>query len=410
MKFLLVFPKVLSIFGRVNKKGSANPNFSIKGQNQKKIVMLIQEYPLTDMFYIILFEGRGGTIYNIRDGNSMVEDYKWGCNGFSNRRDITLQEKELMGRVVGLTEKKAIDIFERARIDDKYINYLEEGEHLKTAKESLISYIELQGWEGNIEETHIIVPKKSKKLKGTKIPIKFNVGVIDFGYGENTTELLDVFMTPINEEVKDIKFAVKIPERIYNMAMTNTNIEKRPKRDYIESSALSTLHSEISQMVHDCHLIWQLEKSAEKSKKVIVINFASSEMAQRDDYNHAYIGQQISTKFNFFVAQLCTDESWNNRKMFCFKELFSGSGSLDKGRKGIVDYEKIGKRRWIENSRCDVVLDWSQEKEDFLTKLEEQFRQLSVNLNEFLKDLNEEKLLALIKNNKLGNSNMKLLS
>jgi hypothetical protein len=35
MKFLLVFPKVLSIFGGVNIKGSTNHNFSTKGQNQK---------------------------------------------------------------------------------------------------------------------------------------------------------------------------------------------------------------------------------------------------------------------------------------------------------------------------------------------------------------------------------------
>jgi hypothetical protein len=370
--------------------------------------MKIQEYPLTDIFYILLFEGKRGTTYNIRDGSSMVEDYKYGCNGFMNRRDITLQGKQLMGKVVKLTENKAVDIFERARIEDKYINYLQEGEHFETAKESLISYIELQGWEGDIEETYIIVPKKSKKLKGTKIEIEFEVGALEFDSAiDTTTEVLDVYMTPLTKTVKDVRFAVKIPERIYNMAMTNTDIEKRPKKDYIEASALSTLHRELSQMAHDCHLIWRLEQSAEKSRKVIVINFASSERAMRDDYNHAYIGQQINTQFNFFVAYRCTDESWNSGKMFCFKQLHSGSATTDKGRKGIVDYEAQGLRRWIEMTRCDVILDWSQEKEDFLTQLEGQFRQLSVNLNEFLKDLNEEKLLALIKNNKLGNNDNK---
>jgi hypothetical protein len=193
------------------------------------------------------------------------------------------------------------------------------------------------------------------------------------------------------------------------MAMTNNDVGKRPKRNYIEAPALGVLHKEINILTDYCHHIWRLDKSAEKSRKIIVINFASSERAKRDDYNHAYIGQQISTQFNFFVAYKCEDSSWNKGKMFCFKELHSG-GSFDKGKNGIVDYEDVGRRRWIESTRCNVIIDWSQEKEDFLTKLEEQFRQLSANLNEFLKDLNEEKLLALIKNNQLGNNNMKLLS
>lgn len=372
--------------------------------------MLINEYPLTDIFYILLFEGRSGTVYNIRDGSSMVEDYKYGCNGFANRRDITLKEKQLIGRVVDLKENKAIDIFDRARIEDKYINYLKEGEHFETAKESLISYIELQGWEGKIENTYIIVPKKSKKLRGTKISIEFDLGTEDCGYGESIMEELDVYMTPITSKVKDIRFAVKIPKRLYEMAMTNNDIEQRPKKDYFEASALTSLHREMADIVSKCHHIWRLNKSAEKSKKVIVINFNSSERPNRDDYNHAYTGQQINTSFNFFVAYKCEDKGWNTNKMFNFKQLFSGGGSMDKGRKGIVDFEAQGKRRWIENTRCQVTVEWSQEKEDFLMKLEEQFRQLSANLNEFLSDLNEEKLLALIKNNQLGNNNMKLLN
>jgi hypothetical protein len=52
-----------------------------------------------------------------------------------------------------------------------------------------------------------------------------------------------------------------------------------------------------------------------------------------------------------------------------------------------------------------VLIEWTQEREDFLTLLEQKFRNLSSNLNEFLSDLNEDKLDLLI-----GSSSLNLLN
>ena len=45
-----------------------------------------------------------------------------------------------------------------------------------------------------------------------------------------------------------------------------------------------------------------------------------------------------------------------------------------------------------------MVISWTQQREDFLIQLEEKFRSLSVNLNSFLSELDEDKLQSLIEN------------
>ena len=75
-------------------------------------------------------------------------------------------------------------------------------------------------------------------------------------------------------------------------------------------------------------------------------------------------------------------------------------GTTEKGIKGIIDNEIKGYKNFIsDNYRPTAIIEWTQERENYLSILENQFRLLSVNLNSFLKDLNEEKLMQLINNN-----------
>ena len=60
---------------------------------------------------------------------------------------------------------------------------------------------------------------------------------------------------------------------------------------------------------------------------------------------------------------------------------------------GIIDSEVYNEKNFIRNTRSNVIIDWSREKEDYLLSLENQFRTLNENLNLFLKDLTDEKLL-----------------
>lgn len=360
--------------------------------------MKIKEYPLTDSFYILVFEGRKNIKYSLGRGNiHVVEDSNAVCMDFCNRKDIDVRYREILGKIPIMDEKKFVDIFNRAGVDNPYLNYLKPSENFTTCKDSFISYLQLQNWEGKLEDTWVMVKRKSKKLRGKKIPMQFDLCPEDFSRGENIVTL-DVYMSYIKEDSKKCTFAVNIPDWLYNKALTNTIIEARPKLNYFESERLGDLHREMKEIVNACRQIYERDKSADKAKKVIIVNFHSSETITRDSYNHAYTGQKINTNFQFFIAYQSPPDWQGKKELFCYKEIHSGHATTDKGRKGLIDYENYGKRRYIESTPTNVIMDWTQEREDFLMELENQFRNLSDNLNLFLKDLTAEKLEKLIEN------------
>lgn len=356
--------------------------------------MKIIEYPFTPIFYIILFEARNNIKYSInRDGTYVLENVNSICMDFSNNRNLKLKAKEIIGsRFSNITEQQAIDIMDRASIKPPYLNYSSVMPYFDlelTAFESLKSYLTAQAWDIPLDRTCIIVPKKSKTLTGKKFEMEFYVD------NENAPrEILDVYMSAITKTSKSVSFSVKIPEQLYNICMTHPEVEERPLKNYIEGNTISYLHDEMSQWVSKKSFIDTVKKDAETAKKVIIINFSSSEKATRNDYNHAYTGQVINTRFNFYVA-------YQTKKgdLFNYKKLQSGLGSTEKGISGIIDTEKFNDKQYIRFEKCNLIVDWSAEKEEYLLSLEGQFRKLNENLNFFLKDLTEEKLNELITNN-----------
>jgi hypothetical protein len=363
--------------------------------------MKISKVPLTDSYFITLFEGGSHTSYGISTSGQVTQDNgKYLETNFMNKREKFSNHK-MFGKVSELTEEKAVSVLESAGLDTPYINYADRTKTFDSALDSLKSFIS-ENWDRPEKETWMIIPKPSKQLKGKKMLMEFEVGAPDFGHGNSTMEL-EVFMSPITKTSKSLKFSMRIPKFLYDKCMTDSNIKERPTQDYIEYDTIASLHSAIGRYVSHAHNIWELDKKAKEAKKVICINFTSTERSERDEWNHAYTGQSIDTSFNFFVAYHAGERaslSFHSGEMFSFKKIQSGNGTTEKGIKGIIDSELEGKRNWI-RSRPQVIIDWTQEREDFLNQLEEKFRSLSVNLNSFLKDLNEEKLENLIQNKDL---------
>jgi len=359
------------------------------------MAMTIKEYPLSDTFKIIVFISSHGKTFRV-SGSHVVYDNKFIAAEFSNAR-YPLNNKHVLGKIGDMKEAKFIDLFKRARVDNPYKNYLKESEDFTTAKDSLISYLELQGWEGNMEKTWVICLKKSKTLRGKKIPMEFELETEGYQRLEDRkVEVLDVYMSYLNEKSKSCKFSVKIPDRLYDLAITNPDEEKRPQKNYFESESLSSLHQQMNNLVNDCFNIIELERAAEKAEKLIIVNFNARERSTRDDYNHGYTGQLLTSSFQFFIAYRIPITFSQTRSLFTFKQMYSGMDTGGKGKKGIVDYEKQGNRRFITSTATNVILKWTQEKEDFLTKLECQFRKLNNDLNRFLSDMDEDKLKLLM--------------
>lgn len=241
------------------------------------------------------------------------------------------------------------------------------------------------------------MPNTDKKLSGKPHLVEFNIGTIDFDYGKDILQELNVYITPITKKTKSVKYSMYIPDFLYNKCMTNPILEERPKTKFIEADTLSTLHSKINDYVNMAFRIKQLEKSTIESKKIICINFNSLEQTTRDDYNHGYTGQKITINFNYYIAY-----KTKNNELFTYKKYKTGLGTTEKGISGIIDSSLLGKHNWL-HTNPKLIVDWTQEREDFLIKLENDFRELSEKLNYFLKDLNEEKLQKLVesKNTKL---------
>jgi hypothetical protein len=187
--------------------------------------------------------------------------------------------------------------------------------------------------------------------------------------------------------------------------MEDPNPENRPKLRYIESCNLAVLHSEMFSLSVKASSIEQEKRSSEKYRKVIGIVFSSNEKSMRDNFNFAYLGQNINTSFNWYVAyEYDGGIMRNEKKYFTWKKMMSGFSNQSnlaeyQDLKGLVDLETSRQKSHIHGRLPGIIIEWTQEREDFLLSLEEKFRTLSTNLNAFLADLNADKLDKLIETN-----------
>jgi hypothetical protein len=344
--------------------------------------MRIERYPLTDNYYIIVFEGRKNVKYTRGTSSSwIVEGGNSVSTCFSNAR-FDLTGIQLLGKILNTEESKFAKIIEES-------GFVTNG----NPKQALINFLSAQGFEIT-ENTHLMCPKFTKKLTGKKIPIQFDLGNPNFDYGEHEYKDLDVYMTPITNTTKSVKFSVVIPTHIYNKCMTDPNEDLRPKYRHIESESLSYLHSAISSLANQAFNLYQREKDAASAKKVICINFNSSEHTERDSYNFGYVGQKMNTTFSYYVCY------FTGKEYYTYFRVDSGTGLRTTGVPGVLDNTISGHKSWIKQSP-KVMIDWTQEREDFLIALESNFRKLSENLNKFLKDLDSDKLDLLVANSEL---------
>ncbi len=200
--------------------------------------MRIEKYPLTDSYYIIVFEGRTHTKYTRGTSNGyIIEDGSYVNNDFANAR-LNLEGYRMLGKIL---EKNDV-LFEKV--------VKESGHNTnETPKTAIISFLKKQGYEVT-ENTWMLCPKPAKKLTGKKIPMVFDLGNPDFNYGEHEKRELDVYMTPITHETKSVKFFVMIPDHLYNACALDPNEDLRPKQRHIESEALSYLHAHISSLAN----------------------------------------------------------------------------------------------------------------------------------------------------------------
>ena len=347
--------------------------------SSKKIVNL----PLSDICRVVVFRDPFENDFTLtKEGTVIFHNGKYVDNDFANARMRFKAHK--LYRYEKVTDDIAKTLYANAKMVTD------------TPLADLIKFVSNNSDIIFDNRTWFILPHTTKKkLAGKPTKIIFDIGRRDFAYGQREFEELDVYITPITKESKSVKFSMYIPEFIYDKCITCNDIDERPKVDYIEMETLSGLHKMIDHWVGLAQTVHRLEKEANEAKKVLCVSFHSNEIPSRDGLNHAYLGQEIKTDFSFCVAYQMT-----NGRLYSYKKYQTGMGTTEKGIKGIIDNEIKGYKNFIsDNYRPTAIIEWTQERENYLSILENQFRLLSVNLNSFLKDLNEEKLMQLINNN-----------
>lgn len=295
--------------------------------------------------------------------------------------------------LLGILGTDAFDKKAKSFLNSQGIEY----EHTPTSY--IKDFLVAQGYDTRQGNIWIIAPKNYKAPKGTKFDNKFELCNEKFEHGYES-RTLSVYMTPITADTKSIIFRVDVPDYIYDQCMLDQDQDQRPTKKYIESPTLEGLHSEMSAYCNQAVRVRQMERDSEKHEKMILISFKSDETSIRDPFNFAYLGQKINTSFNWCIIYRYND-TWGKHNYFTWKRLnrinHSGIDDLP-SENSIQCAEKQGRKFYIQGKPAGIMVEWSQEREDFLLALESNFRQLSNNLNEFLKDIDTEKLDKLIEN------------
>lgn len=161
--------------------------------------------------------------------------------------------------------------------------------------------------------------------------------------------------------------------------------------------------------------LWDLSKKIEKyhtfeetiGEKVIFVRFRGSTTNERERTFGGDMGLENNIDFQYFTGYR---QSTEMKPMLSDKTI-----TIEK----LTSYYKCGMSEQGENHKYKetqlvplyntqnemqnlkgyyIILPWSQEREDYLKKIQDSFTTLTNKLNEFLKDLTEEKLDHLIEN------------
>ena len=258
--------------------------------------------------------------------------------------------------------------------------------------------------------------------------ITYNLTVVS----EDFKEMVEKpFKLSLVESNGTLQFETKIPEYIFQKAKElwpedydmefirkKRNEQKYGNLDWILKRAetrvltypnLEGIKSELWELSHKIHIH---ETFTEKEgDKVILIHFRGAINNDRFHYNGAGMGIENNINFQYFIAYhyIGQQKKWLSDEMITveqFKSYYKRGVSEQDPYHAYKDTElkvlhttsqelRDFKNYWI-------VVPWTEERENYLKAIQSNFITLTEKLNEFLKDLTEEKLDRLIENHPVG--------
>ena len=192
-------------------------------------------------------------------------------------------------------------------------------------------------------------------------------------------------LTKLNIENNSFLFKAVIPKYIYDYLELNE--EKIPSKA-MSSNTLKSLVEEIEHYGKKC--IELKHRESLQSEKYIAVKFNESNFQQKDSFNFASMGFRTTSSFQYFIVYKDIKPKGNLDRYNYKSDIRIGSEIVDK------KWYYFG-TNVIEQGGFKLIK-WTREREDYLKNIQGKFVDINSKLNEFLGNLDEDKLNLLMSN------------
>lgn len=337
---------------------------------------------------IVLYSNRKENL-SIFDGKSLVTDGKYGHHIFQNERGWDFKGFQKLGYISDLTND-----------DKKLLRFISENK-ISTGGLDPIDYLEklVEFDETKFKEVFIAIPNFTPKLTGKKRVIKVDLQQSQFKTLERRMDPciydIDVYVKDFDENANtDVEYSCYIPDELYNELYRMTDKDKIPYNKIIKEISIVRLKEKLIEHCNDLRSYMNEVEQMKKNKKMLAISYESNVNTHYDDYNHGLIGDNVGFNFRYYVLYKSYNEhALVNKNTYFTKEkkLYNTGLNANKVNDGynVIQEASI-------NNRNEILIDWTQEREDFLKNIQDSFINIKNNLDNFMSKLNDKEIDLLL--------------
>lgn len=239
---------------------------------------------------------------------------------------------------------------------------------------------------------------------------------------------------------KDIMFEYTLPKYIYDelvdteekyqsyqtLQKKKKEIQKTGYRSFkddttnyfsksIKYPLISLVLDKLNEYVND--LMYIKSKKNDRKEKKIFIKFSHSSRVDKCNWTFGYKGLNVASSFQYFIGyKVYNDNQFSINKppytYETYERVMDGMRQKDGIKSGEVYTEKElqpliesgGSVSQFEKSYS--IVDWSEESEEFLKNIQDKFINLNMKLDEFLCNIDNDKMKWLIDNSSFVNKNL----
>jgi hypothetical protein len=251
-----------------------------------------------------------------------------------------------------------------------------------------------------------------KKSIGKELPVEMNIpdSMSLNGNIEYCMTIPDYMFNELANSEPQFRTEYDINNNVASGLFSDRTVTKKFKKTQtsILISSLQEYISSLTQILNDRYSI-----ETETMKKKLFIHFNHSENHTTSGLSGAYTGKLINQNFRYFVGYEVMSNKFNYTlsikkeitKKYITKILYaSPNSSLRKNDTGFKEKEGLflsllQYNQSIESFEKEYsILDWTEERENFCEKIQNTFINVNNELDNFLKDIDDNKMNMLISN------------